>query len=336
MTNANKPTAIVVCPGRGGYNKPELGSITRKHPLQTQQLQAWDNARKAASAATVSELDQAARFDFKQHLHAENSAALIYAAGYLDFMALERDYEVVAITGNSMGWYTALACAGVWEPTRAMTIVTDMARNTADAKGAQLIFPLVDSNWKPLPAYHQAVQQVLQQHPQELFESIHYGGYILLSGTEHAIQAAAASLPRVDERFPLILPGHAAFHSPLMGEAVNRALAHWPVDEFRQPQRPLIDGRGVIWQPPAVDLGQLRDYTFHHQVAETYDFTRALQVSINEFAPDNIVLLGPGNSLGGATGQTLAAMGWRGINDKDSFTREQEQGRAPVVSLGLA
>ena len=69
----------------------------------------------------------------------------------------------------------------------------------------------------------------------------------------------------------------------------------------------------------------MRDYTFHHQVAETYDFTRALQVSINEFAPDNIVLLGPGNSLGGATGQTLAAMGWRGINDKDSFTREQEQ-----------
>ena len=38
---------------------------------------------------------------------------LIYAATIGDFMAIDREQiEVVAVTGNSMGWYSALACGG--------------------------------------------------------------------------------------------------------------------------------------------------------------------------------------------------------------------------------
>ena len=110
-----------------------------------------------------------------------------------------------------MGWYTALSCAGVWDPVNAMDIVTDMARNTADAQGAQLIFPLTDANWKPQPEFQAAITEMLNELRNELFESIYYGGYILLSGTERAIKQVAGKLPKVDDRFPLILPGHAAF-----------------------------------------------------------------------------------------------------------------------------
>ncbi|MBT41457.1 MAG: malonyl CoA-ACP transacylase [Idiomarina sp.] len=330
-----KPTAIVVCPGRGGYNKPELGSISRKYGKQKHWLDAWDERRHSLGAATVTELDQAQKFDFKRHLHAENSAALIYAAGYLDYQAIKDDYDIVAVTGNSMGWYTALSCAGVWDPVNAMDIVTDMARNTADAQGAQLIFPLTDANWTPQPEFHAAITDILNKLRGELFESIYYGGYILLSGTERAIKQAAGKLPKVDDRFPLILPGHAAFHSPLMQQASQRALANWSVEHFNQPTLPLIDGRGHIWQRPAVDLKDLRDYTFNHQVAQAYNFTRALEVAVREFAPDKLLLLGPGNSLGGAVGQTLAMMNWRNIHDKQSFAQQQARDDAAVISLGL-
>lgn len=331
----SKPTAVLVCPGRGGYNKPELGSILRQHHAESKLINAWDKRREHVGAATVTALDRAEKFDFKWHLHAENAAALIYAAGFLDFKSIQDDYDIVAITGNSMGWYTALSCAGVWDPIQAMDIVTDMARNTADAQGAQLIYPVVDNNWQASPAYGQSIDAVLEKYSGKLFKSIDYGGYILLSGTTDAINAAADQLPRIDERFPLILPGHAAFHSPLMRTAVERALAHWSTDYFMQPQLPLIDGRGHIWQPPTVDLAALRDYTFNHQVAETYHFTTALKVTLREFAPDKLLLLGPGNSLGGAVGQTLAMMEWRSINDKNSFTQTQEQIAPPVISLGL-
>lgn len=330
-----KPTAIVVCPGRGGYNKPELGSITAKHGKQKQWLNSWDDRRRNLSAETITALDQAQKFDFKRHLQAENSAALIYAAGFLDFQSITADYTIVAVTGNSMGWYTALSCAGVWDPLQAMDIVTDMARNTADAQGAQLIFPLTDANWQLKPEFEDAIRRTLDALGDELFESIHYGGYILLSGTEQAIKKAAASLPSVDDRFPLVLPGHAAFHSPLMKPATERALANWSVEHFQVPTLPLIDGRGSIWEPPAVELTALRDYTFNHQVAQTYDFTRALSVALREFAPDKLILLGPGNSLGGAVGQTLAMINWHQITDKNSFVEQQEGDNPPVISLGL-
>ena len=54
-----------------------------------------------------------------------------------------------------------------------------------------------------------------------------------------------------------------------------------------------------------------------------YDFTAAITVAIREFAPDRIVLLGPGETLGGAIGQVLVALGWQGIINKATFMARQ-------------
>ena len=56
---------------------------------------------------------------------------------------------------------------------------------------------------------------------------------------------------------------------------------------------------------------------------EPYDFTRSLAVGIKEFAPDRIVLLGPGETMGGAIGQGLVAEKWLGIADKAGFAARQ-------------
>ena len=49
--------------------------------------------------------------------------------------------------------------------------------------------------------------------------------------------------------------------------------------------------------------------------------------------PPEVALPGPGNTLGGITGQTLALEGWRGIRTREQFEAAQEGDSAPVWSM---
>ncbi len=46
---------------------------------------------------------------------------------------------------------------------------------------------------------------------------------------------------------------------------------------------------------------------------------------MKEFCPDKIVLLGPGNSLGGAVGQIIVQNNWNNVNSKKTFLSNQNQ-----------
>ena len=330
-----KKTALVVCPGRGTYNKAELGYIAQ-HLKHAALLKQFDAVRAERALPTVSELDQQAMFNRTLHLKAENAAALIFAAGLNDYQCIDpQQFDVVAITGNSMGWYTALGCAGVLTPEKGMHLVSDMAMLTADGAGAQFIYPVIDDNWQPDSNRQALVDAQLRRHQGELFMSIVYGGYAVIAGTTNAVEAAMAQLPLCDDRFPLLLPGHAAFHTSMMQQASDKALTMWPYTEFSNPQVPLIDGRGHIWPALGANLPQLQQYTLNHQVCQTYDFSLALQVAVKEFSPDHIILLGPGASLGGAVAQSLIQINWQGLSSKQDFQQAQQLPCPYVLSMGL-
>lgn len=331
-----KKTAVVVCPGRGTYNKAELGSIYRLHGEKLALIQQFDQVRSQLELASISELDQQTHYSSRLHQKAENAAGLIFAAGVLDYQSIDQDnYDIVAITGNSMGWYTALCCGGSWQPEAAMQHVIHMARLTATAAGAQCIYPVVNDNWQPDAARLAAVKAVLAAYPDELFESIQFGGYAVLAGTETAVKAAMQQLPKVDERFPLLLPGHAGFHSPLMHDAAQQALLDIPAQAFDRPERPLIDGCGHIWQPFATEAAALQRYTLDRQVQGHYHFSLALEVALKEYVPDHLILLGPGSGLGGAVAQTLIRINWRGLASKHDFMQQQASSQPLVLSMAI-
>ena len=96
----------------------------------------------------------------------------------------------------------------------------------------------------------------------------------------------------------------------------------------------MIDGRGHIWRPHASPPEAVRRYTFATQILETYDFTRAIQVAVKEYAPDRIVLLGPGDTLGGAIAQALIAIRWRGLTSKADFQQRQASDEPLLISMG--
>jgi len=59
-------------------------------------------------------------------------------------------------------------------------------------------------------------------------------------------------------------------------------------------------------------------------VTQTYDFNSTINVEIKEFSPDKLVLLGPGNTLGGPIAQILIQNSWLDIDSKKTFTKKQK------------
>jgi hypothetical protein len=97
---------------------------------------------------------------------------------------------------------------------------------------------------------------------------------------------------------------------------------------------PLIDGCGHTWYPKATDPEAIRDYTLGHQVVAPYDFTAAITNGLKEFAPEAIIILGPGTTLGGAVAQCLIANNWRSIDRKSHFISTQKTDPF-VLSMGM-
>jgi [acyl-carrier-protein] S-malonyltransferase len=109
-----KEKLLVICPGRGTYNATELGYLKRYHADRSDMIAQLDAYRTAQGQPTISELDGAEKYSPSLHMPGDNASLLINACALADFAAIDRDrFDIVAVTGNSMGWYLALACAGV-------------------------------------------------------------------------------------------------------------------------------------------------------------------------------------------------------------------------------
>lgn len=330
-------TAVVICPGRGTYNKTELGYLKR-HFRDRALLGAFDRTREELGQETLSTLDGAATYSVAKHTRGDNASVLIYAATLGDFRAID-GVEVVAVTGNSMGWYSALACGGALTAEAGFEVVNTMGTLMQEALiGGQLIHPFVGEDWRPDPGRKAELMALLAdiaaRAEHVLTLSIDLGGMLVLAGNEAGLAAFEAAVPPAQGRFPMRLANHAAFHSRLQAPVAERGRARLDPSLFSQPRLPMIDGWGAVWWPGATDTHALWDYTLGHQVTETYDFTHAIRVAAREFAPDLFIVTGPGTTLGGAVAQSLILSDWRSMGSKQDF--QARQNADPVlVSMGI-
>ncbi|WP_026940774.1 ACP S-malonyltransferase [Hellea balneolensis] len=326
--------ALVICPGRGVYNKTELGYLNKFHGDKKELISSFDAIRTTEEQDAISALDNAERFSVSKFTRGDNASGLIYACSYADFQSIDRKkYDIVGVTGNSMGWYTALACSGALSAQDGFHVVNTMGRiMQGNAIGGQILYPFNDENWIESPAKKSELES-LASDIEGLYISIYLGGMIVFAGTDTALKTLEDRLP-AQGRFPMRLMNHSGFHSELQSENSIQGKAALPETLFSQPNIPLIDGRGHLWHPQTVELGDLWNYTFGKQVTETYDFTKAVANSVKELAPDIVIVLGPGTTLGGATAQALISCGWESLNTKKDFTDRQEN--APyLAAMGL-
>jgi acyl transferase domain-containing protein len=329
---------VLVCPGRGTYTKSELGFFSRPAPRgvagEIAAMVAYaDGVREARGDLKISELDAAGTFGSK-HVAGENAGALIYTATAADALRIDHEAcEIVAVLGNSMGWYTALHVGGALGFDEGFRLADTMAGfQRGGPIGGQVIYPVVDDEWRRGPGAELA--SALEGLTAGW--SIRLGGFAVLWGDHAAVRELLARLPkrRLGEReYPFQLQGHAAFHSPLLEETSERARAALGDLAIAAPRVPLVDGRGAIWNPLWSDPAALLEYTLGHQVTKTFDFTAAVRVALRTFGPDHLVLLGPGDTLGSAIAQVLIEERWRGIDSKSAFLASQEGEKLVLISM---
>jgi [acyl-carrier-protein] S-malonyltransferase len=323
--------AVVVCPGRGSYGRPQLGSLPAGDPI----VAALDDRRAARRLPTVTELDCAPAFTPRLHVAGEHASILTFACTAVDLARIDpARVDVVGVTGNSMGFYSALHAAGALDLAGAATLIDTMGGYQTDhVLGAQLVYPVVDERWLPDPALAAAVDAALAVPGAHV--SIRLGGAVVLGVEVTAVDAVRAALPGFERggvAYPLQLPLHSAFHTPIMASTRARAEAELARLPIRSPAVTLVGGDGAVHRPWA-DPHALLAYTLGPQVTEPFDFALAIATALGTLGPDALVLPGPGDNLGGALAQILIAQRWRGLRDRADFTEAQASDRPLVLAM---
>jgi acyl transferase domain-containing protein len=333
--------ALLVCPGRGSYTASDLGSLKGRSAEANDRIARCDAHRTAHGRPTVSELDADERFRTTRHVAGEHASLLTFACGVADAAELSDGFEVVGVTGNSMGFYTALAVSGALALDDAIALVDTMGvYQASNVIGGQVLYPMTDDAGRTDPTRRAVVEKALQAvRDQGHFAdwSIELGGFAVLGADGPGVKALLKALPedvRSGRAFPLQLPLHSAFHTALMSATSEQAFHDLGSLGFRPPQVPLIDGRGFVFRPTWADPRALRDYTLGHQVVRPFDFTRAVITALQHCAPDVVVALGPGNALGGPLLRILVEAGWHGVQSRDDLDTLQQSETPALLSFG--
>ena len=326
--------AAVAFPGRGSYGPPSLGSLPAGHPW----VRRADELRVAAGLQPLTEVDGAGRFDPSVHLRPVNGWPLVFLCSLLDAERIADDHEVVVVVANSTGWYTALAASGALGFDDAFRLVQEMAGAAdtplpGDSAPAELIYPLTDESWQPADERIVGLRDALGEADGGSALAIDLGAFAVVAGTSDGIDTLADRLPpvQVAERdYPLRLANADAWHTPLRAAAVERAAEGLTDLRWDRPNVTLIDGRGARFTPWSTDPAELAERSLRGQGAETYDFATSLRVALREYAPDVVLLPGPGGSLGAACAQIAVTEGYRGMRSRSEFESTQA-GSTPLL-----
>ena len=327
-----KQRIVIICPGRGSYTRETSNYFSNENQESISFINWIDDKRRLSGNLTIKDLDSKP-FKMKTHMSGENASSLIYGCSVKDFMSIDKNsYEVVAITGNSMGWYTALALGGAVSLKNGYQLIQSMGSMMQDdIIGGQIIYPIIDEEWRIDNKMKEKVFSEIQR--MRSYISIFLGGYILIGGKQVSLNKLLIQLPKI-ENYPLQLPFHAAFHTPLLEPIANKAKKIIHKSIFSKPLIPLIDGFGNLWSPFSTDISELYQYTLNDQITCPYNFSKAISVAVKEFCPDKLVLLGPGNTLGGPVGQILVQNQWKSIDSKNSFIKTQKN-KPYLISMGI-
>ena len=327
-----KKRIVVVCPGRGSYSRETSNYLDGIDLNLRSMIKKHDKIRSAKNLKNIFELDKTT-FRSKIHMTGENASPLIYACSLKDYISInKKKYEVVAICGNSMGWYIAMAMSGAITNEDGFDLIQTMGTLTQNhGTGGQIIYPIIDEDWRMDVDRRNMLMDEVAKVGAHL--SIELGGFVVIGGEQVALDHLLKTLPTID-KYPFQIPFHAAFHTKLLQKSASIAQSYFDYNNFNRPRIPLVDGRGNIWSPWSTDIRELFSYTFDHQLIKPFDFSSSIKVAVKEFCPDHILLLGPGNSLGSPVAQVLIENNWNGLTSKNDFLNSQEEDPF-IISMGI-
>lgn len=334
--------ALIVCPGRGSYSRNTLGILQDRGPGASAIIDACDAFRSAHGRPSLRHLDAEPKFRGAFHVAGEHASLLTFAGSLADLADLDRErFEIAGVVGNSLGWYTALVAAGALPLEDGINLVDSMGNYQAgNLAGGQIMTVIAGEDGRPDAALRAAVDAAIdavRADGGQAWWSIDLGSHAVLGADAPGLEGLASALPpivRGERSFPLRLPLHSAFHTPLLRPTQQRAQQALADLDFRAPDVPLIDGRGVVHRPGWADPVELAEYTLDHQIVAPFDFHKALITALQHTGAEVLVLLGPGNSLGGPIARMLTWEGWGGVRDREALD-ERQRTEPMILSFGV-
>lgn len=326
--------AAVAFPGRSSYAPGSLGSLPAGHTW----VRRADELRAGFDLPPLSEIDAAERFDPAVHLRAANAAPLAFLCGLLDAERIADDHEVVVVVASSTGWATALAASGALGFDDSFRLVQEMALLAESAlpdgsPPGELIHLLTDEAWRVDEARTRTLDEAMAAADGPAHRTLELGPYVVVGGSREAVDHLGAALPPVaanGRKFPLRLAMAETWHTPLRAPAVEMLTERMGALAWEAPNVTLVDGRGARFTPSATDPDALAAYTLGEHVTTPYDFTAGFRAALREYAPDAVLLPGPGSSLGAACAQLIVSEGYRGIRSREEFEASQG-GPSPIL-----
>ena len=326
--------AAVAFPGRGSYGSGSLGSLPAEHPW----VRRADELRATAGLQALSEVDATERFTPALHLRPSNAWPLTFLVSLLDAERIADDHEVVVVVASSIGWYTALAASGALAFDDAFRLVQQMAVAAEEPlenaePAAELVYPLIDDAWERDDARPGLIDAALADAGEGAARALELGSFSVIAGTVGAVERVGAALPPVTmggRSYPLRLASADAWHTPLRTRSAAGAAARLGELGWERPKVTIVDGRGVRFTPLSADPARLADQSLVGHAEAPYDFARAFRVALREYAPDVVLLPGPGATLGTACAQLIVAEGYRGIRSRTELEAVQA-GPSPLL-----
>jgi [acyl-carrier-protein] S-malonyltransferase len=198
----------------------------------------------------------------------------------------ERGVRPSWVAGHSLGEYSALVAAGVFDFSTGLELVRRRGELMQEQRqgGMAAVLGLED----------QQVVDLCAQVPGAVAANFNAPGQVVISGEAEAVARAGKLAEEAGARRVVPLPVSGAFHSPLMAPAARELAALLQSVEFRAPQVPVLTN---VAAAPVSDPRQLQEQLIE-QMTSPVRWTAIMQC-LAGLGVESALEVGPGSVLRG-------------------------------------
>jgi [acyl-carrier-protein] S-malonyltransferase len=203
------------------------------------------------------------------------------------------------VAGHSLGEYSALYCAGVWDFADGLELVKQRAQLMSQAQGGKMT-ALIGFDRAQLEA-------IVAQEPEVVIANDNSPEQVVISGTESAVDRVVSQI-KVKRAIPLPVSG--AFHSPMMQEAQAQLAVRIAQAPWRAPQMPVLLNSDP--HTPLTDPHTLC-HRLQHQITAPVRW-REISLYLAQQGFTKAIEVGPGKVLTGLIKRTAPAIELVNVN----------------------
>jgi len=223
----------------------------------------------------------------------ENTQPAIFLVSYLAAQELLKKERPDFLAGHSLGEYTALAVAEVFDFATGIKLVRKRGELMAKAKAGTMA--------AIIGLKKETIEEILQQvEGTVVVANENSPQQFVISGEVEAVNKACSLLEKAGARRVTFLNVSGAFHSPLMEEAKNQIKNVLEEIEFKEPKYPVV--QNVVAQsvkdPQQIRANLVEQLTGRVRWVETLQY-------LNTAGVKRFVEVGPGKVLSGLVRKTL-------------------------------